>query len=150
MIEYRTEVDDSYRTKIVKEKEVEYDCSNFDSPKKIVALMNEVFRMDKLAEEYVYLLCMNSKNRLIGVFEIGHGTADASLVSPRDVFMKSLMVGAVNIVVVHNHPSGVTCPSNDDLKTYDALKKASELIKIKMIDFIIIGRNDFTSFAEKE
>lgn len=147
---YRTEIDDSYRTIVVKEKEIEYDETLYCNPVKIVEMMNSAFKLDRLAEEHFYLLCMDTKCRIIGVFELSHGTANWSIASTRDVFMKALMVGSVAIVLVHNHPSGDSTPSVEDIQVYKRNQEASKLMNIEFIDFIIVGRNQYTSFNENK
>lgn len=146
IIKYNTEIEDSYRTIIVKEKEIEYGKNILNEPVQIVCMLNDIFKMDRLAEEYCYLLCMNTKCRVIGIFEIGHGTIDYAVVSVRDVFMKALMLGATGIIIAHNHPSGNSSPSSQDMKLYENLKQASNLMNIDLFDFIIIGRNEYKSF----
>lgn len=148
LIKYRTEIDDSYRTILVKEHEVEYGEIECNNAQLVVNMLNDVFRLDKHAEEYCYMLCMNTKSRIIGVFEISHGTVDAAIVTPRDVLMKALLVGARHFVVAHNHPSGDVTASLQDLDLYYSLKQASELIGVNMIDFIIVGRDKYKSFCE--
>lgn len=122
IIKYNTEIDNSYRTIVVKEKEIDYGNDLLSMPYKIVSMLNEVFHMESMAEEYCYLLCMNIKSRVIGIFEIGHGTVNTSIVSTRDVFMKALMLGASGIIVAHNHPSGDPSPSEKDLLIFEKLK----------------------------
>lgn len=147
--QYRTEIDDKYRTIVVKEKEIEYDETSFCNPEKIAEMLNSIFRLDKLAEEHVYLVCMNAKCRVIGVFEISHGTSNWSVISNREVFMKALMVGATCFVVAHNHPSGDSTPSMEDISCSDKIKEAAKFMNIDFSDFIIVGRNQYTSFKEK-
>lgn len=149
IIKYNTEIDNSYRTIIVKEKEIEYGVDLLSMPYKVVSMLNEVFKMESMAEEYCYLLCMNNNSRVIGIFEIGHGTVNTSIVSTRDVFMKALMVGAGGIVIAHNHPSGDPSPSEKDMLIFEKMKQASTLLNVELLDFIIVGRNQYLSFKEQ-
>ena len=148
IVQYNTEVEDSHKTIVVKEKEYEYKDSIGNSPDKIVDMMNELFRLDRMAEEYAYLICMNNKGRIIGLFEIAHGTVDSAIVSSRDVFMKALLIGATNIAVVHNHPSGDTTPSRQDDEVFKRLKSASEILTVKLTDYLIVGRGEYVSYHE--
>ena len=149
IVKYNTEVENSFKTVVVKEKEYEYKETVVDSPDVVVEMMNDLFRLDRMAEEYAYLICMNNKGRMIGLFEIAHGTVDSAIVSSRDVFMKSLLIGATNIVLVHNHPSGDPTPSKEDDKVFERLKSASEVVGVRITDFIIIGRGVCVSYKEK-
>ena len=88
--------------------------------------------------------------KLMGIFEVSHGTGNASLLDPRGVYMRALQIGASRIMLIHNHPSGMPLPSREDFNVCKRMKKAGELVGIPLVDFIIIGNNDFTSFQEKE
>ena len=148
IIKYNTEIDDFYKTILVKEKEIDYGNDLLSMPYNVVSMLNEVFRMGHLAEEYCYLLCMNNNSRVIGIFEIGHGTVHTAIVSTRDIFMKALMVGASAIVIAHNHPSGDPSPSEKDILLYKKIKQASDLMNVDLLDFIIVGRCQYLSFSE--
>ena len=64
--------------------------------------------------------------------------------------MRALQIGASRIMLIHNHPSGMPLPSREDFHVCKRMKKAGELIGILLVDFIVIGSNDFVSFQEKE
>lgn len=81
----------------------------------------------------------------LGIFEISHGTAAGSLVSPRSIFMRLCLLGATQFVMVHNHPSGVPEVSRDDVKTTQSIIDAGHLMDIPMQDHIIIGTESFIS-----
>lgn len=124
--------------------------NKFDSADKIAELMINDFELNNKADEYLYMLTFNNSMKLLGIFEISHGTSDKSLADGRGVYMRALMVGANNIVLVHNHPSRTLNISEDDKKLTNILKKAGELLGIKIKDHIIIAGNCYLSFKEKE
>lgn len=103
--------------------------------------------MNKQTEEYLYMLALNTKGKPLGVFEISHGTVDSTFCNPREIFIKALLCGASGIVIVHNHPSGNTMPSKQDIESYDRLKEAGKLIGINVLDSVIVGES-YYSFAE--
>lgn len=148
VITYNTELRNR-TTVLVKESGINYpvDSSQLDSPKKIVALMNDVFRLDKKAEEYIYMLAFDTKCKLLGVFELSHGTVNSSIVSPREIFIRALLAGASCIVLIHNHPSGDISPSPEDINVTKRVKVSGEVIGIPLIEHIIIG-NGYLSFME--
>ena len=111
-------------------------------------MMVDLYQLDIQAEEYVYMIAFDTKQKPLGVFEISHGTVNASVLNPREVYLKALLVGAVNIVLLHNHPSGDTSPSRADIQSTKRIKEAGEMLGIKLIDHIIIG-DDYLSFAEE-
>lgn len=147
---YKTKKDDKGLAYLVKENATNYSASNFMTPAGIAKALISVFEMDKETEEYMYLLCFNTKMKLQGVFEISHGTVDASLVSPREIFQKALLCNASRIVIAHNHPSGSVDPSKCDQEVTETIKSAGELMKVPLIDSLIIGDNVFFSFHANE
>ena len=96
------------------------------------------------------LLMLNSKSKLLGESDISKGTVNASLVSPRELFIEALNKQAVSIILLHNHPSGDPTPSKTDFLLTKRVKEAGELIGIELLDHIIIGDNCYCSFTEKE
>ena len=137
---------------LLKEKSINYgeDRKKMSSPREVISLMNEVFSCSSLAEEYLYLLCLDTKCHLLGVFEVTHGTVDSSLVSPREVYQRALLCGACGIILVHNHPSGDPAPSKEDIKATERIRESGKILNIPLQDHIIIGENDFFSFAYNE
>lgn len=131
IVKYKTRLGDSGLPEVVKEESYEWDEMILDSPDKVEKMMKSVFRIHKETEEYLYEICFNAKMKPIAVFEVSHGTANASLVSPREVYQKALLVGAVYAMVVHNHPSGDAAPSESDNKAAERLKKAGALIGVE-------------------
>ena len=127
-----------------------YGSEYFTTPMSVFTLMTEVFHLDTKADEYVYLGAFDNKMKLMGIFEVSHGTGNASLLDPRGVYMRALQIGASHIMLIHNHPSGMPLPSREDFGICERMKKVGELVGIPLVDFIIIGNNDFTSFQEKE
>lgn len=126
-----------------------YACDEMSSPTLVVQFMNDIFGMEKRADEYIYMLAFNTGMSCIGVFEIAHGTGNACPIDARGVFMRALSVGANSIIMVHNHPSGKTNPSKEDLAVTDRIKKAGDLLGIPLADHIIIGSSGgFTSLGE--
>ena len=127
-----------------------YAVDNFTEPKAIYDLMVDGFHMDEKADEYVYMGAFNNRMKLLGMFEVSHGLCDASLLDARGVYMRALQIGASNIVVIHNHPSGIPLPSRDDFNVCRRIRDAGELLGIPLADFIVIGCGDFVSFKEKD
>lgn len=151
LIKYTTELDTNNIPVLVKEKSFNYERQTLGTPSLIAEMFNEVFHLDKQTEEYVYLLCMNSKCKPLGIFEISHGTVNMEILSPREIFNKALLCGAVSIVLVHNHPSGDPTPSEEDMKAYERVKQAGELLNVILVDFLIIGDEDnVLSFYEEK
>lgn len=96
------------------------------------------------------MLCMfDSQCVLLGDEIISIGTVNASLVSPREIFIRALANQAVYIILLHNHPSGVPLPSAQDRLVTRKIQECGELMGIHLSDHIIIGDNQYFSFKEE-
>ena len=132
---------------LVKESEYDYIYDEF-TPNAIAAAMNDMFRLARKAEEHCYVMSFDNKGNPIGVFFLSKGTVNASLANTREVYLRALISGASAIALIHNHPSGDLTPSKEDKEIALKLRDAGDLLRIEFIDSIIIGGNDFYSFAE--
>ena len=145
---YKTELNADNLNTLVKEKSCNYTgIETLNNPSLIAEMFNVVFRLNRQTEEYLYMLVLTTKGKSLGVFEISHGTVDATICNPREIFIKALLCGASGIVIVHNHPSGDITPSKQDIESYNRLKEAGKLIGINVLDSVIVGE-DYYSFAE--
>ncbi len=101
--------------------------------------------MKFLTQECFKAVLLNTKNMLISIEEISVGIINASLVHAREVFRAAIAKNAYSIILIHNHPSGNPEPSKNDIEVTNSLKKAGEIIGIKIIDHIIIGADNYYS-----
>lgn len=147
--EYRTKINkETGLNELVKERARNYNGEEkLSCPQAIFKMMKALYYLDERAEEYMYMLALDTKCKPIGIFEIGHGTVNTCLAPVRELYIRALLIGAVNIVLIHNHPSGDTSPSKEDLTVTKRVKEAGDLIGIKLLDHIIIG-DSYTSFKE--
>lgn len=151
VVKYTSKLTEKQR--VVLEKEVSVYCPEIErkmnSPEQIAKLARVYLKMDQLPEEYMYMLCMNTKLDMIGVFEISHGNVNSSIVGTREVFQKALLANAVSIALIHNHPSGDSTPSREDIEVTKRLVEAGKILGIQVLDHIIIGRPYYSSLKEK-
>lgn len=108
--------------------------------------------MEKLRHretECVILVCLDGKGQMIAEKKLSDGSVKMSLISPREIFMEALKCRAVNIILVHNHPSGDPTPSRADRELTRNLSELGEKMDIPLLDHIIIGDNRYTSFKEE-
>ncbi len=96
--------------------------------------------------EVVILAFLDSRNRLIRHEKMIWGTTNSAVVYKKDVARKALQWNAVGVIIGHNHPSGVSSPSQDDINMTIDLKKSLESLDIKLLDHILIANNSFISF----
>ncbi len=101
-----------------------------------------------LKHELFKAAAVNGQNFLIRDTTISKGILDASLVHPREVFKFALDENASGLFLIHNHPSGILKPSEDDLKITERLRSAGELMGIRIIDHVIITEEDYYSFSK--
>lgn len=120
----------------------------FELPSSIAEYYMEEMRHQK--QEHIKLLMLNSKSKLLGESEVSKGTVNASMISPRELFIEALNKQAVSIILLHNHPSGDPTPSKTDILLTKRVKEAGDLIGIELLDHIIIGDNCYSSFAENK
>ena len=94
------------------------------------------------------VLLLNTKNRIIKRQQITVGTVNASLVTPREVFHAAVQNLASSIIVVHNHPSGIASPSDDDKRVTEKLLNTGKILDIPILDHIIIAKHGSCSMKE--
>lgn len=150
MTKYKTKLTENKR--VVLEKEISMNYPELShiirSPEDVVTLGKTFMRIHEEPEEYMYLICMNTKNRVIGVFEISHGNVNSSIVGTREVFQKALLANAVSIILMHNHPSGDPTPSREDIEVTRRMVEAGKILGVQVLDHIIIG-DRYSSLKEK-
>ena len=99
--------------------------------------------------EHFVVLHLDVKNRLVSREVVSIGHLSCALVHPREVFKGAILANAASIALVHNHPSGDTEPSREDLDITKRLSKAGELLGIPVLDHVIVTTKGFVSIAEK-
>ncbi len=105
--------------------------------------------MRNLKKEVVKVVLLNPKLHIIKDLTISEGSVNQSIVHPREVMIPAIKESASSIVLLHNHPSGDPVPSSADIEITHRVSKTGEIIGIKLLDHIIIGHDDFYSFADE-
>lgn len=100
------------------------------------------------SREHFLALYLDGKHAPISYAVLSTGTANSSQISPREIFQRACIMGAVSLIIAHNHPSNSTEPSSDDLKVTETIKKAGNILNIRLLDHIIITDNSFLSLQE--
>lgn len=99
-------------------------------------------------QEHFFCVYLDTKNHIIKDKLLFIGTVNYSLVHPREIFKEAYLSDAVSIIIIHNHPSGDTTPSQMDIDLTDEIKKIGNIMDIKLLDHIIISRNNYFSFKD--
>ena len=106
-------------------------------------------RLRHKSTESVILLSLDAKGQLLAEKRLSDGSVRMAYISPREIFLEALSCRAVNIILIHNHPSGDPTPSVADRELTQAVKELGEKMDIPLLDHIIIGDNRYTSFREQ-
>lgn len=101
-------------------------------------------------KEIFNVILLDYRNKVIDNIELSKGSINASIVDPKEIIKEATLKSASSIILVHNHPSGETSPSRDDIETTSQIVEACRIVGIKVLDHIILGRNneDYVSFVE--
>lgn len=126
------------------------DIQSLDGPGRIAEMLNYLYRANRKAEEYVWMIGLDANSNPVGIFEISHGTVNMSYASPREVFVRLCLCGAAGFVLAHNHPGGSVTPSLADMELTQRMYDAGTLMNIPLLDHVIICGDTYYSFrAEK-
>ncbi len=117
------------------------------SPDKLFEIIKS--KITQFSKEHFFVISLDTRNNLIGVDEISVGTLTASLVHPRETFESAIRRHAAKIIISHNHPSGETDPSDDDMKITRRLVDAGKIMGIEVLDHIIVTKTSYLSFKEQ-
>ena len=98
--------------------------------------------------EHFYAVLLDNKNRKLKDIRISQGSLTASIVHPRDVYLPVIRESAAAVIFVHNHPSGDPTPSAEDLEITRRLRQVGELIGVRVLDHLVIGRGRYVSFVD--
>lgn len=150
LIKYKTKLTENKRVVLEKEVSMNYPGLSYKitSPQDVVEVGKEFMHIHEEPEEYMYMICMNTKNKIVGVFELSHGTVNSSVVGTREAFQKALLANAVSVIFMHNHPSGDCTPSREDIEITKRLAEAGKILGVEVLDHIIIG-DSYCSLKEK-
>ena len=117
------------------------------SPDEVVSLVGG--RLKGKKKEHFLVLLLDTRSQLIKVSEISVGSLDTSIVHPREVFKEAISASAASLIFVHNHPSGDTEASEDDIKLTKRLAEAGEIMGIDVLDHVIICDKEYLSLKRE-
>ena len=139
-----------YTLKMVKEDSVPYEVPVIKSPTEVYQAAKQLLALHEKPQEHFCILCLNTKNKIVGVHTISIGSLNASIVHPREVFKAAILNNASRIICLHNHPSGDPEPSKEDIEITRRLVEAGEIIGIEVLDHVIIGEQRYLSMKERD
>lgn len=135
-----------FETLTIKEEVNQYlqPFTKYCSPQQVFTTFSFLRQETK---EYFFAIHLDGKNRICCIDEISVGSLNQSIVHPREVFKSALLSSAAAIIILHNHPTGDTKPSREDIEITRRLKETGEVIGVRLLDHIVIGDN-YASFVE--
>ena len=104
---------------------------------KVVEFINAAIQPQTFAEERMYIIALSTKGDVIGYIEHSKGSLNSSLVDVAGIFKFALLCNANSIILTHNHPSGNTTPSQEDIQVTRRVKDAGNLLGVPLLDHII-------------
>lgn len=124
-----------------------FERVRFNEPDTVAEYFYQYFLFDEKEKFCVVLL--DTKNQPISTELISIGTLNSSLVHPREVFRPAIQKNANSVILAHNHPSGDPAPSKEDIVITKRLEEVGKVVGILVLDHIVVGRNRYISFREK-
>lgn len=140
-----------YSLELVKESSTRYEYilnKNCNTPEFIYQLMLTV-GLHRQPNEQMYVVLLDSKNRCIGLSRVATGTLSMLIVDPGVIAKIALLANAHAVVLCHQHPSGSTTPSQEDIKTTQTIGEALKLLGVRLTDHLIIGDGAFCSLRRE-
>ena len=132
---------------VVKERNAYYETAVITNPGIIADIFSSF--LEGADREHFVVACLNNKNKVNALHTVSIGSINTAIVHPREVFKLAILANAASIIVGHNHPSGDTKPSQEDLDTTKRLVEAGEVLGIPVLDHIIVGDHTFLSLKER-
>jgi len=117
------------------------------TPENVVDLVKGSLKGKK--REHFLVISLDTRSRLIKVSELSVGSLDSSIVHPREVFKEAISASAASVIFAHNHPSGDTTPSEEDIKLTKRLADAGELMGIEVLDHVIVCDRSYLSLKRE-
>lgn len=113
-------------------------------PEDVADLVAKIQERDR---EVIMSVMLDRTHKVTGIETVSIGTLDSAIVTPREILKSAILQNSAAIVMVHNHPSGSTKFSPDDVRLSKAIKEASSIVGIKFLDSLIIGDGKFSSLS---
>ena len=126
---------------------VDRKINKITSNEDVYKLMKNIFVGEK--KEHFYAILLDTKNDIISRELISTGDLNSTVVNPREVFKPAVKKSANALILVHNHPSGNCKPSVEDINITNRLKKAGDILSIKVLDHVIIGFEKYYSMKRQ-
>lgn len=134
------------KTKLFMIDEDEIEFEKIVSSEIAVRFLKEIVKIQHEPEEVMILICFDNKCKVINYCEVARGTLSQTLVHPREIFKRAIALNSQSIMMAHNHPSGDVKPSLEDDAFTENIATAGNILGIRVVDHIIVGKDDYYSY----
>lgn len=131
---------------LIKEKSSLYESNVVNSPSDAFDIANQY--LENVDREHFGILCLDTKNKVTAIHTVSIGSLNSSIVHPRELFKAAILANSNSIVLFHNHPSGDSAPSREDIEVTKRLVDAGKIIGIEVLDHVIVG-DHYVSLKER-
>ncbi len=128
-------------------KETPNERTSIHSPEDAANLV--LFDMSRLEQEEMWIILVDTRNRVISIEYLYKGSLNSSQVRLGELFRAAIRKNAAALIVAHNHPSGDPTPSPDDIAVTRAIVQSGKLLDIEVLDHLVIGMNRWVSLKSK-
>jgi DNA repair protein RadC len=126
-------------------KIAERDSESISRPETVFNIIKDDFNP---VQEEMYLLILNTKNNVIDKHLVSKGSISSTVITPAEIFRPIFLTNGNNFILAHNHPSGDSYPSEEDIIFTKRIKKASEVCGLHLLDHVIYSSNNFQSLKQ--
>lgn len=132
---------------LAKEQEFKYN-QKISSTLDLVDFIMNVLNINNEAQEVVYILSLNNKNQLVSFTEIARGGLNMCNITQNEIFKNVLLSNSNKFILVHNHPSGDSTPSKNDIDITKKILRSCEILGIEFLDHLVIGDDEYQSIMK--
>jgi DNA repair protein RadC len=136
------------RLEMVKDRTIPYGKKNITGPADLANIGYEL--LGKSDKENILVVCFNARNNINAVNTVAMGSSMGINILPAEIFKAPIISNALSIALLHNHTSGQSAPSKEDIRFTERLIEAGKILGIKVVDHVIVGDGEYFSFAEND
>ena len=133
--------------KMEKVKSMMIENKNISCPNDIYKVVKEY--LSGVDREHLVLVTLDTKNNITSISTVSIGSLNQSIVHPREVFKQAILSNASSIILAHNHPTGDSSPSKEDINITNRIKECGKILGIDLLDHLILGDDNYVSLREK-
>ncbi|MDC4242860.1 DNA repair protein RadC (plasmid) [Clostridium tertium] len=138
---------DVVKVYVKKEQSLQIEKDIIKKPEQVFEVVKNF--LGEVDREHLIVIVLDVKNKINSISVASVGTLNSSIVHPREVFKTAILANGASIILAHNHPSGDTSPSKDDINITTRIKECGVLMGIELLDHVILGDEKFISLKNE-